>query len=174
MQNSQGGWACKRFKSQRYLHQKKMRANNKKRTGSTENKETAIFRNDELPRPLIIIYCGTEGNYQECDDLESTNDLQGEDSSYLSPPTTSDRETPVRDVPRTSSSGRQTPVSGVSRPLSPGGQMHESEIQRGSKKRRPNIPSNERSENMEALKRSTDAIVTRKPKDECMVWAESI
>ena len=120
-----------------------------------------IIQNDLT---VFILYFRTESNYQGYENDESPEELAGNDSEYVSNTTTSDRQTPVNDVPQPTSSGRHTPVSDVSVSESP----------RCIKKIRHNTKNNERLEIIEALKQSTDAIVNRKPKDECIVSSESI
>ena len=73
-----------------------------------------------------------------------------------------------------SSAGQQTPHPGGARPSSPVIQTPAADTPRSAKRSRPNASAIERADMVDALKRSTDAIVSRKPKHECLVWAESI
>ena len=69
---------------------------------------------------------------------------------------------------------KQTPHPDGARPSSPVVQTPAADTPRAAKKSRPNASASERADMVDALKRSTDAIVSRKPKHECLVWAESI
>ena len=72
------------------------------------------------------------------------------------------------------SAGQQTPHPDGARPSSPVIQTPAADPPRSAKRSRSSASAIERADMVDALKRSTDAIISRKPKHECLVCGESI
>ena len=103
-----------------------------------------------------------EGSHQYSEDDDQPSQL----------PTTGHTSATI--VAGPSSSGQQTPHPDGARPSSPVVQTPAADTPRSTKRSRTSASAIERADMVDALKRSTDAIVSHKPKHACLVWAESI